>query len=61
MTAPDSRRNYATVELARLFKWKKIATLNVALDYFSAVCYLFIAIVNMNLIGATYIRTSNAS
>ena len=37
LEAPDSRFNLARIELARQFNWKKVATLNVALDYFSAV------------------------
>ena len=37
IAAPDTRFNYARIELARLFNWKKIATIHVSLDYFSAV------------------------
>ena len=37
LEASDSRFNLARIELARRFNWKKVATLNVALDYFSAV------------------------
>lgn len=36
--APDSRFNLARIALAQHYGWKKLATLNVALDYFSAVC-----------------------
>ena len=37
LVAPDSRYNLARIALAKYFNWRKIATLNVALDYFSAV------------------------
>lgn len=37
VAAPDTRYNFARIALARLYKWRKIATLNVAMDYFSAV------------------------
>ena len=40
LVAPDSRYNLARIALARHFNWKKIATINVALDYFSAVWYV---------------------
>ena len=40
LVAPDSRYNLARLALAGHFNWKKIATINVALDYFSAVWYI---------------------
>lgn len=36
-----SQFNLARIALARHFKWKKVATLNVAMDYFSAVILFF--------------------
>ena len=39
--APDSRFNLARIALSRHFNWKKVATMNVALDYFSAVTIAF--------------------
>lgn len=37
VVAPETKANVAKVELARYFGWKRIATLNVALDYYSSV------------------------
>ena len=37
LVAPDTRVNLARLATIRYFGWKKIATLNAALDFFSAV------------------------
>ena len=40
LVSPDTRYNLVRVALARAFGWKRLATINPALDYFSAVRFL---------------------
>ena len=56
LAGPDQRLNPSKIALMKLFNWKKVATINQALEFFSVVSYVANCFRNnkINLMGNFY-------
>ena len=46
---PDQKLNPAKIAVMREFNWKKVATINQALEFFSVVRFSFILVINIKM------------